>query len=217
VVFHATRAFRASLLALVLLQFLALQQKALAQVAGGTISGTVTDANGSVIPNAQITITNVETGIGRNAITNEAGIYITPNLLPGRYDIKFSAAGFKTQVRTGIALNVGTEEVIDLAMQVGAFTETVEVTTKAPDIQLSTSDISAVVNATAVRDLPLNGPQLDRPRYSAARCECHSDPAHTQELLHGNDGPPMIAVEAIRKVESDAYFFRLIRQHSSPS
>src|SRR3984893_13627216 len=95
-VFHATRAFRASLLALVLLQFLALQQNALAQVAGGTISRTVTDADGSVIPNAEITITNVETGIGRNAITNEVGIYITPNLLPERYDVKFSAAGFKT-------------------------------------------------------------------------------------------------------------------------
>ena len=177
-VFHATRAFRASLLALVLLQFLALQQNALAQVAGGTISRTVTDANGSVIPNAEITITNVETGIGRNAITNEVEIYITPNLLPERYDVKFSAAGFKTQVRTSIALNVGEEEVVDLAMQVGASTETVEVTTEAPEIQLSTSDISAVVNATAVRDLPLNGPQLDRPRYSAARYECHSDPAH---------------------------------------
>ena len=177
-VFHATRAFRASLLALVLLQFLALQQNAFAQVAGGTISRTVTDANGSVIPNAEITITNVETGIGRNAITNEVEIYITPNLLPERYDVKFSAAGFKTQVRTSIALNVGEEEVVDLAMQVGASTETVEVTTEAPEIQLSTSDISAVVNATTVRELPLNGPQLDRPRYSAARCECHSDPAH---------------------------------------
>ncbi len=177
-VFHATRAFRASLLALVLLQFLALQQNALAQVAGGTISRTVTDANGSVIPNAEITITNVETGIGRNAITNEVGIYITPNLLPERYDVKFAAAGFKTQGRTSIALNVGEEEVVDLAMQVGASTETVEVTTEAPEIQLSTSDISAVVNATTVRELPLNGPQLDRPRYSAARCECHSDPAH---------------------------------------
>jgi len=156
-VFHATRAFRASLLALVLLQFLALQQNALAQVAGGTLSRTVTDANGNVIPNAEITITNVETGIGRNAITNEVGIYITPNLLPERYDVKFAAAGFKTQGRTSIALNVGEEEVVDLAMQVGASTETVEVTTNPPDIQLSTSDISAVVNATTVRDLPLNG------------------------------------------------------------
>lgn len=177
-VFHATRAFRASLLALVLLQFLALQQKALAQVAGGTISRTVTDANGSVIPNAEITITNVETGIGRNAITNEVRIYITPNLLPERYDVKFSATGFKTQVRTSIALNVGEGEVVDLATQVGASSETVEVTTEAPEIHLSTSDISAVVNATTVRELPLNGPQLDRPRYSAARSECHSDPAH---------------------------------------
>jgi hypothetical protein len=177
-VFHATRAVGASLLALVLLQFLALQQNAFAQVAGGTISRTVTDANGSVIPNAEITIINVETGIGRNAITNEVGIYITPNLLPERYDVKFAAAGFKTQVRTSIALNVGEEEVVDLAMQVGASTEMEEVTTEAPEIQLSTSDISAAVNATTVRELPLNGPQLDRPRYSAGRCECHSDPAH---------------------------------------
>src|ERR1700730_19320517 len=110
-VFHATRAFRASLFALVLLQFLALRQKALAQVAGGTISRTVTDADGSVIPNAEITITNVETGIGRNAITNEVGIYITPDLLPERYDVKFVAARLKTQVRTSMALNLWAEQV----------------------------------------------------------------------------------------------------------
>jgi hypothetical protein len=156
-VFHANRAFGASLLSLVLLQFFALPDNVLAQVAGGTISGTVADANGGVITNAEITITNVETGISRSATTNEVGLYITPNLLPGRYSIKFLAPGFKTEVRTGIALTVGAEEVVDLNMQVGASTETVQVTSEAPAIQLSTSDISAVVNATTVRELPLNG------------------------------------------------------------
>jgi outer membrane receptor protein involved in Fe transport len=156
-VFHANRAFSASLLSLVLLQFFALQENVLAQVAGGTISGTVADANGGVITNAEITITNVETGIRHSSTTNEVGLYITPNLLPGRYNVKFLAPGFKTEVRTGIALTVGAEEVVDLTMQVGASTETVQVTSEAPAIQLSTSDISAVVNATTVRELPLNG------------------------------------------------------------
>jgi len=83
----------------------------------------------------------------------KVGIYITPNLLPERYDVNFAAAGFKTQGRTSIAFKRRRGEVVDLAMQVGASTETVEVTTQAPEIQLSTSDISAVANATAVRDL----------------------------------------------------------------
>ena len=156
-VVSANRPFRASLLALMFLQFLAMQQNVFAQVAGGTISGTVTDANGSVITDAKITITNVETGIGRSAATNEVGRYIAPNLLPGHYDVKFAMSGFKTEVKTGIALTVGAEEVIDLAMQVGASTETVQVTSEAPAIQLSSSDMSAVVNATTVRELPLNG------------------------------------------------------------
>ncbi len=156
-VFHTNRKLRTSLLALVLLQSFALQQSLLAQVAGGTISGTVTDANGSVIPNAEITITNVETGISRSATTNEVGLYVAPNLLPGSYAVKFLATGFKTEVKTGITLTVGAQEVLDLAMQVGASTETVQVTSEAPAIQLSTSDISAVVNATTVRELPLNG------------------------------------------------------------
>jgi Carboxypeptidase regulatory-like domain/TonB-dependent Receptor Plug Domain/TonB dependent receptor len=156
-VFHAIRLFRASFLAFMLFQFSMLPQSALAQVAGGTISGTVTDGRGGVIPHAEITITNVETGIGRSASTNEVGRYITANLLPGRYDVKFLALGFKTEVKTGIALTVGAEEVVDLTMQVGASTETVQVTSEAPAIQLATSDISAVVNATTVRELPLNG------------------------------------------------------------
>ena len=152
----ADRTFRSSLLILVLLQFLTIQNVS-AQVVGGAISGTVTDASGNVITNAKITIANVETGVERAATTNEVGRYIAPNLLPGRYDVKFVMSGFKTELKTGIALTVGAEEVVDLAMQVGASTETIQVTSEAPAIQLSSSDMSAVVNATTVRELPLNG------------------------------------------------------------
>ncbi|GAC1434947.1 MAG: hypothetical protein NVSMB58_22200 [Terriglobales bacterium] len=149
--------FSATVFVLVLMQIFLVQLHVQAQVAGGSISGTVTDSSGRVIPNAEITITNVDTGVTRSATTNEVGLYTTPNLLPGNYEVKFLAQGFKTEVKKGISLTVGAEEVVDLAMQVGTTTETVQVTSEAPAIQLTTSDISAVVDATTVRELPLNG------------------------------------------------------------
>jgi len=75
-----------------------------AQVAGGTISGTVTDASGRVIDNVQITITNVATGVPREVTTNDEGFYSAPNLLPGTYEAKFAAHGFKIEKRGGIEL-----------------------------------------------------------------------------------------------------------------
>ena len=128
-----------------------------AQVAGGTISGTVSDSSGRVIPSAQISITNVDTRVSRTAATNEDGFYTAPNLLPGNYELRFSAPGFKTEVRSRIALTVGAAAVLDLTMQVGTAVETLQVTSEAPTVQLASSDISAVVNATTVRELPLNG------------------------------------------------------------
>ena len=78
-----------------------------AQVAGGTISGTVTDSSGRVINKVQITITNLATGVTREVTTNEDGFYSAPNMLPGTYEVKFSAQGFKGEVRKGIELTVG--------------------------------------------------------------------------------------------------------------
>jgi hypothetical protein len=128
-----------------------------AQVAGGTISGTVTDSSGGVISNAQITITNLATGVTRDVTTNQDGFYSAPNLLPGTYEAKFTAQGFKAELRKGIELTVGASVGLDQQLRVGAVGETVEVQSEVPAVQLSTSDISAVVNATTVRELPLNG------------------------------------------------------------
>ena len=128
-----------------------------AQVAGGTISGTVTDSSGGVLPNANVTITNVATGVDRSTSTNADGLYTAPNLLPGSYEVKFAAPGFKSERRTGIALTVGATLTLDVMMQVGTATEKVEVTGEAPAVQLTTSDINAVVDANTVRELPLNG------------------------------------------------------------
>src|SRR5437762_6016043 len=128
-----------------------------AQVAGGTLSGTITDPSDKFVPQAQISITNVATGITTTATTNSDGYYTAANLLPGEYQVTVSAKGFATEVRKGISLTVGAQQVIALTLQVGSAAKTVvEVTAEAPAVQLASSDISAVVTANTVRELPLN-------------------------------------------------------------
>ena len=147
-----------------------------AQVAGGMISGTVTDNTARVIPNAEVNIRNVATGVSREVTTNTDGVYVAPNLVPGTYELKFEAKGFKSETKRNIALTVGASQIVDATMNVGTTVETVEVTSEAPAIQLSTSDISAVVDATTVRELPLNG----RSWTDLATLQPGVDAIHTQ-------------------------------------
>ncbi len=129
-----------------------------AQVAGSTLSGTITDPSEKLVPQAHVSITNVATGITTTVTTNADGFYIAPNLLPGEYEVTVSATGFSTETRKGILLTVGAEQVFNLILRVGSAAKiVVEVTTEAPTVQLTSSDISAVVNANRVRELPLNG------------------------------------------------------------
>jgi Carboxypeptidase regulatory-like domain/TonB-dependent Receptor Plug Domain len=129
----------------------------LAQVAGATLSGTVTDQSGAVIPQASISAKNIDTGITRTSATGAAGFYSVPNLLPGTYEVRTSAQGFSSEVKTGVTLTVGEQQVLDFAMKVGQTSQTVVVTTEAPNVELASSSISATVNSTTVRELPLNG------------------------------------------------------------
>jgi hypothetical protein len=125
--------------------------QAYAQVSGATLTGTVKDSSGAIIPTAQISITDVATGVTRNISTGGAGLYTAPNLLPGTYEVRVTATGFSTQLQRGITLTVGAQQVLDFTMQVGQVTQTVEVTTEAPTVELTSSTLSAVVNATTVR------------------------------------------------------------------
>ncbi len=128
-----------------------------AQVAGATLSGTVTDSSGAAIPNAQVSIKNTATGVARDVTADSAGFYSVPNLLPGAYDVTFSAKGFAKLVQSNLTLEVGGQRQLNQKMQVGQVTQNVEVTAEAPTVQLTSSVLSAEVTSTTMRELPLNG------------------------------------------------------------
>lgn len=132
-------------------------QRAPAQVAGASLSGTIMDQSGATVPNAQVVVTDVNTGVSRTVTSTSAGLYTAPNLLPGVYKITVTAPGFNTEEHTGITLTVGADQVIDVRLQVGQVSQTVQVTGEAMNVELASSSISAQVNATTVRELPLNG------------------------------------------------------------
>jgi Carboxypeptidase regulatory-like domain/TonB-dependent Receptor Plug Domain len=155
-----------------------------AQLAGGTVQGTVTDKSGAAIAKAQVSIKNTDTGVSRDVETNEDGFYSAPNLLPGNYDIRMAASGFVDQLRTGLTLNVGATQVIDVVMQVSGKVESVEVTAVTGQVESASSSISQVVNATTVRELPLNG----RSWTDLATLEPGVSDTHLQPQFNGGRG-----------------------------
>ena len=140
-----------------LLLVVCFSMKAPAQVATATISGTVRDATGAVVPGATITLRNVETGARRTVTTDATGRYSAPQLGLGGYEVTASATGFQTIVRSGITLTVGREADVDFTLQLGTVAERVEVTGEAPLVETTTSTVSGLVDEKTVRELPLNG------------------------------------------------------------
>ena len=129
----------------------------LAQVAGGTISGSVRDSSGRAIAGAQVAVRNSETAILRSIDADKDGIYTAPNLVAGTYQVSASKEGFATLVRSGVLATVGSEEVIDFKLNPGEVRTKIEVSDTPPAIQLAGSALEATENSTTVRELPLNG------------------------------------------------------------
>ena len=122
----------------------------------GMILGTIKDQSGAVLPGAEVTATNVDTGISRTAVSGSRGEYRIPALNVGTYDINAGMAGFQTGVRQGITLIIGREAVVDFSLQVGSVTEQVTVTGEAPLIETTTAVVGGVVDSRQMRDIPLN-------------------------------------------------------------
>ncbi|GGA59307.1 hypothetical protein GCM10011507_08380 [Edaphobacter acidisoli] len=130
---------------------------AMAQLTTATLIGTVTDSTGAVVPNATVTVTQTDTNFTRTVTTKADGTFRDEFLPIGPYRVSVSAPGFKTLQRAGIALSIMQEANLTLVLQNGATTETVEVTSGAPLIQLSNATIGRTVSNVEIENLPLVG------------------------------------------------------------
>jgi outer membrane receptor protein involved in Fe transport len=123
----------------------------------GTITGTVSDATGSVIPNAPITVRNEGTGEERLTATDSSGIYLVPSLPVGRYRVEVKATGMQPMAATGLDVQVATVARQDFTVKVSTATTMIEVTAAPPLVDSSTASVGGVVDQKTVQEIPLNG------------------------------------------------------------
>ncbi|MGH9616420.1 MAG: TonB-dependent receptor domain-containing protein, partial [Acidobacteriaceae bacterium] len=122
-----------------------------------SLTGSITDPSGAVVPNASVDIVNQDTGVALHGQSNGAGLYVIPFVKPGVYNIKVQDTGFKTLNRTGVTLNVAQNARMDFALQVGSETQNVKVTAGSLEMNTTDASVSTVVDRHFVENLPLNG------------------------------------------------------------
>jgi hypothetical protein len=136
---------------------LALALPAYAQLATGTLAGTVEDPTGAVVPGAMVTVTNQGTNRSLTYQTDPSGTYRIVNLAPGLYTVKVETKGFKTVVNRDVELTVGATQHLDIKLELGQETQTITVEAAAPLVSTEEGRLSHLVNASEVANLPLNG------------------------------------------------------------
>lgn len=142
----------------VILAFGAVAARLSAQAgATGTVVGTVTDATGAFIPNANVTVKNTQTGAVVRTSTSSSGDYQASSLNPGTYSVSAEMKGFEKTVTSAFALDVDQKVRVNVQMKLGAVTETVEVDSQALGLDTDSSEIGQLVSQKQVEELPLNG------------------------------------------------------------
>ncbi len=127
----------------------------------GTIRGSVADATGAVLPNAEVTARQTGTNLERKTVTDDAGLYSFPALPAGTYRVEVKVAGFTTEVRQGITVNVSEIVALNFSLKVGEVSQTVTVEGGAPMIQTDTMTVGGVINQNTVQQIPLNGRHIE--------------------------------------------------------
>ncbi len=143
------------LICVVFLLALLAASMAYSQAVNATLLGTVTDASGGVVPNAKVTITEVNTGVSRTGQTNESGNYTFPDISPGTYTVDVEESGFKKERRANVVVEVNSSTRVDMQLQTGSVNESVEVTATTPLLQTDRADTGARFDAVQTANLPL--------------------------------------------------------------
>ena len=137
------------------LAFLLCGSTASGQAVYGGIVGTVTDPQGNAVAGAKLTVTNISKGTTEEAVTNESGSYSVTHLIPDNYKVHIEAPGFKAYDVASARVDVDTVVRVDAQLQVGAVTQSVEVTGEVPQLQTEKTDVATVFSSRTVEDLPI--------------------------------------------------------------
>lgn len=162
-----------------------------AQDTTGSIQGTVTDSSGAAIPDATVKATNTATGISQNATSDAQGRFRVAQLPIGPYDLQAEKMGFKTALRKGVEITVGSQLVADFSLTVGEVTQSVTIEGQVAQVETTSATISNLVSQTQIRDLPLNGRNYEQLILLAPGTATIASTSHT--LFYGNSNSFSVA------------------------
>jgi hypothetical protein len=132
------------------------------QGATAAITGSVLDPSGAAVAGANVTVRNTGTALTRSITSDSQGRYSALELPIGEYELEAKQSGFQTLVRKGVVLTVGSQPVIDLQLSVGTAEQTINVTAEITQVETTTAAMSTLINTTQMRELPLNGRNVEQ-------------------------------------------------------
>jgi hypothetical protein len=168
----------------------------IAQGTTGRIVGRVTDSAGAVLPNAKVTLINEGTSVSRDGKTNDSGDYDFVEVPVGTYRLEFDLAGFKKNVRRGVSLDINQVITLNMTMQVGATQEVVDVTSEAPLVETTSTQLGAVVGDRAISELPLNS--RDTYQFLQLQPGVMSTVGSSNSIVYGSDRAGAVSVNGGR-------------------
>src|ERR1039458_8593563 len=170
----------------------------LAQGPTGSIDGIVADPSGAVLPGATVTLVNVATEVNRAVKTDQSGLYTFPALPPAVYNITVERAGFKTELKSNITLQVQQAARIDFSLSVGQISQTVSVAADAALLSLEDSTIGQVVENKRIEELPLNGRSYLQLAALSAGATNTSSPSSGSSMQGGSRGASSLTINGQR-------------------
>src|SRR6202158_3254957 len=166
----------------------------LAQSTGGRILGRVADPSGAILAKAKVSLINEATGLSQQAETNDSGDYGFPQVAVGTYRLEADLAGFKKSVQRGIVLDLNQVITLNVILQIGETKETVEVTSEAPLVDTTSTQLGAVMDQRQVATLPLNA----RDTYQLLQLQPGVQGVGGSDLFYGSNQAGAVSVNGGR-------------------
>jgi len=188
------RSLKATQVPFVLFVCLICSTLVIAQSTGGRILGRVTDPTGAVLSSVKVNLINEATGVNQESTTNEGGDYVFPQVAVGSYRVEFDQPGFKKNLRRSVAVDLNQVVTLNMVMQVGEARETVEVTSEAPLVDTTSTQLGAIMDQHQVSNLPLNS----RDTYQLLQLQPGVQGVGGSDLFYGSNQAGAVSVNGGR-------------------